>query len=182
MRWSRLSEDVRADALSATERSVWVIDRRAQTISRVDRAGGATRTRRWGGATAIAMPTDAVAYVGDDAERIWSAEPGSLNPRDAEIVASRLGFVHALAADQAGAGLVALVGAAGPRRVPVPRPFPPEPFRSTRLIYVDLQAGNAVSTVTRVPRSTASWPHRTDRWRTLRRSPGRCWPSRSSRA
>jgi M6 family metalloprotease-like protein len=155
MRWSSLSEVVRVDALATNERSVFVIDRDRTSIARFDRSGGGVhRAGRWGGAAAIATRSDAVVYVGDDAERIWSVDPASLDPRTAEVVATQVGVVRALAADDAGSGLLALVGAAGPPRLPVVRPIRPGPLRGSRLVHIALQGANAVTTVARLPRGT----------------------------
>ena len=154
MRWSPLSEDARVDALATNERSVFVLDRDRATIARFDRSGGVHRARRWGGATAIASRSDSAVFVGDDAERIWAVDPASLNPRGAEVVATQVGVVRALAADDAGAGLLAVVGAPGSPRLPIARPRRPEPLRGSRLVHVDLQSANAVTTVARLPRGT----------------------------
>ena len=156
MRWSPHNDSISVSTITADVRSTFCLDHEGR-IAELDRTGRVVTDTLWPGATSIALRFDQELFVADTSERIWRADPAKLDPRDGALLATRVGRVQALAADN-GNRLVALVGPSSGSRTPVPRTQRPDLLRGTRLVRIDVQNGT-VPVEVRLPRSTGLAVH-----------------------
>jgi M6 family metalloprotease-like protein len=156
MRWSPHNDTISVCAITANVRSTFCLDHEGR-IAELDRAGRVVTDTLWPGATSIALRFDQELFVADTSERIWRADPAKLDPRDGALLATRVGRVQAIAADN-GNGLVALVGPPSGGRTPGPRTQRPDLLRGTRLLRIDVHDGTAPVEV-RLPWSTGLAVH-----------------------
>jgi sugar lactone lactonase YvrE len=146
MRWSPHNESLNVAALTANARSILALDDRSRFFE-LDRTGRVLSDRLWPGAVAAVL-RESELLVADASERVWRADPARFDPRDADLIATRVGQVRALASDERN-GLLALVGPCG--RTPVPAR--PGLRRRAALVRIDPNIG-ATPVEVRLPMCT----------------------------